>query len=261
MVATRDRAHLLAGCLDALQLALRPGDELLVVDSAGSDDATRRLCEARGVQVLRVDRPGTSRARNAGWRATTAPLVAFTDDDCRPAPGWAEALAGALAEHDLVTGRVVADRAVAAPVSLLDDPVARDLVEPYGHGANCALRRNLLERVGGFDERLGPGTPGRAAEDADLLRRALAAGARGRYEPAAVVVHQQWRTRGQALRLSFEYGRGATASGVSLRQAFWRDALLAAGRDLRAGYVTGVAAGLLRAFGAVRGAARRRGRR
>lgn len=257
VVASRDRAALLAGCLDALTTALRPQDAVLVVDSSSPTAATVDLCRERGVDVLRLDVPGTSRARNAGWRAARTDLVAFTDDDCRPQPGWAAALAAALLDADLVTGRVVADRVVAAPVSLLDDPVPRAMTTPYGHGANCALTRDLLERTGGFDERLGPGAPGRAAEDRDLFARALRAGGQARYEPAAVVVHEQWRTRGQALRLSFAYGRGAAASGVPLSQALWRDGLRAAGRDLRAGYASGTVAGVLRAAGAAVGAVRR----
>jgi len=264
VVATRDRPHLLAGCLDALAATLGPDDELLVVDSAGRTGATGRLCAERGVRVLRASEPGTSRARNAGWRATSAELVAFTDDDCLPAPDWAQVLRTALDTADLVTGRVLPDRAVAAPVSVLDDLRGRDLTvaDLPGHGACCAVRRSLLARVGGFDERLGPGTPLRAAEDGDLFGRVLAAGGRGRYAPEAVVVHRQWRGRGAALRLSFSYGVGqagaAVRAGRPVLPAVWDDGVRAAGRDLRAGYLTGTAAGVLRAAGAVTGAVRGR---
>lgn len=266
-MATRDRAPLLAGLLDALQLALRPCDDVLVVDSASRDDETARTCEARGVRLIRLTQPGTSRARNAGWRACGASLVAFTDDDCRPQPGWTAALSEALQDSDFVTGRVIADRVVAAPVSLLDDDRGRELTErdPVGHGANCAFRRDLLERLDGFDERLGPGTALRAGEDADLFVRALHMGNTGRYEPAAVVVHQQWRGRGRALGASFSYGVGQGGAALrrrsGLRRAVWTDGLGAAGRDLRAGYVTGAAAGALRGAGALVGAVTARLRR
>ncbi|MDQ3503557.1 MAG: glycosyltransferase family 2 protein [Actinomycetota bacterium] len=267
VVATRDRAHLLAGLLDALGQVLRPTDEVLVVDSASRTDATARLCATRGVRVLRVTEPGTSRARNAGWHATSAELVAFTDDDCRPQPGWAAALSDALSDRDFVTGRVLPDRPVAVPISLLDDEHGRDLSERdvVGHGANCAFRRELLERLGGFDERLGPGTALRAGEDGDLLLRALRLGARGRYEPTAVVVHRQWRSRAQALRLSFGYGLGQAGGAVhrdaGVRTAVWDDGFAAAARDIRTGYPTGAVAGLLRGAGALVGAATARRRR
>ncbi|MGZ6827606.1 MAG: glycosyltransferase [Mycobacteriales bacterium] len=260
VLATRDRPELLDGALAALALALRPQDELLVVDSASDGPGTAAVCARHGVAVLRVGRPGTSRARNAGLAATSAPLVAFTDDDCLPQPGWTAALAGAFDDPrvGLVTGRVVADRVVAAPVSLEPSEQPRAFSEPVGHGASCCFRREALTGVGGFAEHLGPGTPGLAGEDADAFRRVLAAGWTGWYEPAALVVHRQWRGRGASVRRSFAYGAGQVAGGAGWREAVWRDALRAAARDARAGYATGAAAGVVRAAGAVRGLVRRR---
>lgn len=260
VLATRDRPHLLEGALIALADVLRPQDHLLVVDSASESPATLGLCKRLGVAVIRAVEPGTSLARNTGLAAATTDLVAFTDDDCLPSPGWTAALAKAFDEPGVgvVTGRVIADREVAAPVSLEESDVARPFSEPVGHGANCCFRRAALLAVGGFDERLGPGTPGRASEDVDAIRRVLSAGWQGRYVPSAVVVHRQWRTRGAAVARSFSYGRGQVAAGGSWRTAVWRDALRPAGRDVRAGYVTGAAAGLMRAAGAATGLVRRR---
>lgn len=260
VVATRDRTELLAGALRALEVALRPGDELLVVDSCPSTGATAALCAQLGIDVLRVDEPGTSRARNAGLAATTAPLVAFTDDDCLPEPDWTARLAAAFTDPSvgLVTGRVVADRVVPAPVSLEESTQARRFDRPVGHGANCCFRREALLAVGGFDEQLGPGARGGAAEDLDAFRRVLAAGWAGWYEPGAVVVHRQWRGRGASVARAFTYGRGQVAAGAGWSDAVWRDALVPAARDARAGYATGVVVGLVRAAGAVSGLARRR---
>jgi GT2 family glycosyltransferase len=260
VVATRDRADLLEGALSALLAVLRPQDELLVVDSASEGPETVELCAELKVRCLRVGEAGTSHARNAGLTATVAPLVAFTDDDCRPAEGWTAALAGAFADPrvGLVTGRVLPDQDVPAPVSLELSTEARAFSAPVGHGANCCFRREALLAVGGFDERLGPGTPGRAAEDVEAFRRVLAAGWQGWYEPSAVVVHLQWRSRGASVRRAYAYGVGQASSGGTFRTAVWRDALLPAARDVRSGYATGAASGLLRAAGAVRGLARRR---
>lgn len=259
VVATRDRADLLEGALRAILAVLRPVDELLVIDSASRGDQTLRLCGRLGVRVQRVEEPGTSMARNTGLVATTAPLVAFTDDDCLPQAGWTAGLAGAFGDPKVgvVTGRVVADRQVAAPVSLEESTEPHSFGEPIGHGANCCFRREALLAVGGFDEELGPGTPGRAGEDVDAFRRVLAAGWTGCYEPKAVVVHRQWRTRGASVRLAYSYGVGQVAAGATWRTAVWRDALVPAVRDLRAGYGTGAAVGVVRAAGAVRGLVRR----
>jgi cellulose synthase/poly-beta-1,6-N-acetylglucosamine synthase-like glycosyltransferase len=260
VVATRDRADLLEGALEALLAVLRPVDELLVVDSGSLGAETRELCARLNVRYLRVGVPGTSHARNAGLTATVSPLVAFTDDDCRPAEGWTAALAGAFADPaiGLVTGRVLPDRDVPAPVSLELSTEARGFTSPIGHGANCCFRREALLAVGGFDETLGPGARGRAAEDVEAFRRVLSSGWRGWYEPSAVVVHLQWRTRGASVRRAYAYGVGQASSGGTFRTAVWRDALVPAARDARAGYPTGAASGLARAAGAVRGLARRR---
>src|SRR5205823_3016543 len=88
------RPDLLQRCLAALLAQnLAPADyEIIVADDAASDE-TRRIVElsaavpaARYVPV--TGRHGPAAARNRGWRAARAPIVAFTDDDCVPDPGW-----------------------------------------------------------------------------------------------------------------------------------------------------------------------------
>jgi GT2 family glycosyltransferase len=103
----------------------------------------------------------------------------------------------------------------------------------------------LLLRVGGFDERLGAGSPGGSGEDMDLLYRLLRAGARIRYEPQAVIYHER-QPRDRRLASRSAYGRGIGACcGLWLR-----------GRDLHA---LGVLAGWLRMRGGMAaGAVRRR---
>lgn len=272
VVATRDRPAFVGALLEHLVPALRPCDELVVVDSASRDDAVRRTAEAAGVRVVRCDRPGVSRARNAGVAATTAPLIAMTDDDCLPEPGWTERVEAAFDAPDVgfVTGRVVADRQVAQVLSVIDDGVARRFdaaADPatVGHGANMAWRRVAFEAIGGFDEVLGPGARLRYAEEHDAFWRALRAGWRGRYHPDAVVVHRQWRDRREFLRVKYGYGYGSGAFAGKITRldpregrrlfvdAVWRKGLRQAWVDLRAGYETGAAGALVKAAGAVAG--------
>jgi GT2 family glycosyltransferase len=87
-----------------------------------------------------------------------------------------------------------------------------------GSGANTAVRRDWLERIGGFNERLGAGSGGQSAEDVDLLYRLLRAGATVRYEPDAIVYHE--RTDATERRAtSWRYGFGlGTFCGLSARQ-------------------------------------------
>src|SRR5262249_38766569 len=78
--------------------------DVVIVDD-GSRDATPQILEAAMAGPLRlrtITQPegrGAGAARNIGWRATQSPLIAFTDDDCRPDPEWLETLAPALRGH------------------------------------------------------------------------------------------------------------------------------------------------------------------
>lgn len=275
VVVSRDRPALLASSLAALAAAVPAGVEVLVVDSASRTPQTRRVAEGAGRRCLRVNAPGASRARNAGLAATATPIVAFTDDDCEPEPGWVLRLAAAFADPRVgfATGRVLAGPGPGHPVSVLDratparaDPGGASAV--LGHAANLAVRRAAWTDVGGFDEVLGAGGRLRAAEDQDLLLRLVRAGWAGCYVPDAVVAHRCWRTRRAVVRLAVAYGCGQGALAVKrvrldgraarplLRAALWQDGVGAALRDARSGYELGVLCGLARAAGALEGGLR-----
>jgi glycosyltransferase involved in cell wall biosynthesis len=264
VVPTRNRPARLRSCLAALTAVLHDGDEILVVDSASDTGETAAVAKESDARVLRLDAPGASRARNAGWKAAHHPLVAFTDDDCLPQPGWLDALASHV-DAGFVTGRVEAPAPVDRPVAVKTDtePAALDASspEPLGASNNLLVRRELLERVGGFDERLGPGTWPAAAEDLALFDRMLHAGGRGRYEPAALVLHEQWRQRRQLVRLDWGYGKGQGARIALLhrldrsrsrerrRHLLWDEGASSALRDLRAGYEFGALTTAVRTVG------------
>ena len=276
IICTRDRPALLRGAIAAAQAVCRPGDELVVVDSA-SRDATgvALVVERAGVRLERCSDPGVSRARNAGAAATSAPVLAFTDDDCRPQPGWTAAIAAAFGRREmgLVTGRVVPDRAGGKVLSVHLDECPRTLSaydDPAqaGSGANMAVRRGAFDAVGGFDEEFGPGARFPAAEDHELFWRVLRAGFAGSYVPDAVVVHEQWRGAGAFLRANFRYGvgSGALAARVASVDRPRGRQLLRAGvvergvgralTHLRSGYELGAVAAALTGAGAASGALR-----
>ena len=125
--------------------------------------------------------------RNAAWRAARADLVLFTDDDCRPAPDWVERAVELAGAHPgaILQGRTLPDPAESA--TLLGAPWARtQLVEPvtlWAETCNIAYPRELLERIGGFDEEMLVG------EDTDLALRAQDVGARILAAPEMLVLH------------------------------------------------------------------------
>ena len=88
-------------------------------------------------------------------------------------------------------------------------------------GPNIAVPRRLFVEIGGYDERLGPGTRFPSAEDHDLSLRLLDAGCEVRHVPDAVVLHRSWRTRRQLLRLRWAYARGV--GGFYAKHASLRD--------------------------------------
>lgn len=270
VIPTRNRPTWLRTCLDALLPLLRDEDEVIVVDSASTTPETAEVARQAGVRLVRAERPGASLARNVGWRAATHDLIAFIDDDVTVLPGWAEACAAALSRPDSewMTGWIgVSPEQMHLPepnpVMLRPEPrlLDRNCDGALGASANCGFRRSALEQSGGFDERFGPGTWVAAAEDQELFDRLVLAGCPGYYEPAARVYHDQWRTRRQALRLHWNYGKGMGArlarlwrSDRALARRISREVIVAGTlanfvRALRDGYQTGAIFAVLRFVG------------
>jgi GT2 family glycosyltransferase len=168
--------------------------EVIVVDN-GSDAATGAMLsgesERPGLRLRAVRNEvtlGPAGGRNSGWRLARAPLVAFTDDDCAPERGW---LAAGLRAHARDPGAVIQGVTRPDPSELdQDGPLSRTvLVETLGpqyEACNIFYPRELLEALGGFDERYGK-LP--AGEDTDLAWRAIERGARTALAGDAVVLH------------------------------------------------------------------------
>jgi GT2 family glycosyltransferase len=196
VVATHNRPERLARLLTALRGQDLPADrfELVVVDD-GSPPATGAVLEAelaRGELSLRVVRnnnpSGPAGARNAGWPLARATLVAFTDDDCTPVPGW---LSSALDAAARTPGAIIQGPTEPHPderdrISLFTHTVVQRQLGPNYETCNIFYPREILEALGGFDETFGPGSAG---EDTDLAWRALAEGHAAVFAPAAQVFH------------------------------------------------------------------------
>ncbi|TFW33616.1 glycosyltransferase family 2 protein [Massilia horti] len=195
VVPTCGRQDLLDRCLDALtRQTLAPSRfEVIVVDDGPSHDTLRLVANWRLRTALRggprlfyianAGPHGPAAARNRGWRAAQAPLVAFTDDDTVPSPDWLAAGLGAFLDGvDALCGRI--------EMPLPDQPTdyernARELEDAQFVTANCFCRKSVLEALDGFDERFT--APWR--EDSDLHFRLLEMHARVVHAPQALVVH------------------------------------------------------------------------
>jgi len=197
VVPTRDRPERLRRLLDGLrrQTLGEARFEVLVCDDASGAPGVADVLAAAGehldLRVLRHDAPrGPAVARNTAWRRARGRLVAFVDDDCVPEPRWLEALVdawerGAGAGAAVVQGRVEPDPAeYPATFGPFSTTLWVKEAGPRFETANVAYPRELLERLGGFDEALVI-----AGEDTDLGWRAIEAGATVVWAGDALVHH------------------------------------------------------------------------
>jgi glycosyltransferase involved in cell wall biosynthesis len=218
VIPARNAAATIGRTLAALREQSRPAAEVVVVDD-GSSDETVAVASRAGVRVLRQAAEGPAQARNRGAAATSAPLLAFVDADCFPAPGWLEAGARALGGADLVQGAVLPERP--------PGPFERTLWVRRRSGlwesANLFVRRDLFDRIGGFEEWIEPAIGKAIAEDMWLGWRAFRAGAALRFAADALVHHAVFPRGpvGYALeRRRLRYFPAAAAQMPELRDAF-----------------------------------------
>jgi GT2 family glycosyltransferase len=195
VVPSHGRPERLRVLLDALagQTLQRERWEVVVVHTYDRDVTSElldrhELTRADLLRHIRMERSEgrPSRQRNAGWRIARGSLVVFTDDDCRPDPRWLERLVAAAQANP---GKIVQGATLPDPREehLFSRPHVRTLqVDPPSREVqtcNVVYERELLERLGGFDERAITG------EDIDLSIRAREAGAGLVGVPWAVTYH------------------------------------------------------------------------
>jgi glycosyltransferase involved in cell wall biosynthesis len=212
VVPVHNGSRSLPGLLEALdrQTAAPELFEVLVVDDCSTDD-TAAVVEASTATLVRAPaRRGSYVARNLGAAAARGGALAFTDADCVPADDWIERGIAAIGAEgaDLVAGRV--------DVPLGENPTTAALLDftryldqerhvrehGFGATANLWLRRDVLDTLGGFNERLTTGG------DLEVGNRALARGFELRYDADVVVTHQPRSRVGQLARKGFRLGFG-----------------------------------------------------
>ena len=232
------RVDLLERAMRSVAACAYPSVEVIVVDNRRRDDAPIPAFPGLDNVRIEVERfPGASAARNRGAAAARGEIVAFTDDDVEVDPRWLRALGVAFTldtDLDAVGGMVrPAELETEAQlwfeeffggftkafvprrwsVALADnsDPFFPYAAGHFGAGNNMAVRRATLERVGGFDVRLGAGTLARGAEDLKVFIDVLLAGGTVAFVPSALVRHYHRRTPREFREQVFGYGVGIAA--------------------------------------------------
>lgn len=226
IVCSVDRFDPLERLFASLQRQVHPDFEVVLVDQ--NDDARlhpliTRFAGAFKIRHVTSER-GLSRARNVGIAQAEGELIAFPDDDCWYEPETLATVAAVFHERpdlDIATGRTLdADgRPSVSPTGDKETEITRANYLVCGNSNGIFLRRSTMERIGGFDERLGVGaaTPFQSGEEADLLLRAVALGERLVYIPRIVVHHDQVED-GPAKRQIARAGKYGAGFGALLRK-------------------------------------------
>jgi len=220
IIPTYERAGQLSVCLGALAAQDYPRDrfEVLVVDDGSAtspDGSVGTFRHQLNVRLLKQLHSGPAAARNHGAAQAKGAFLAFTDDDCAPAPGWLQSLATCFVScSDCALGGRTINELANNPYSTVSQLVVDYL---YAHwnsdpehatfftSNNLALPAQSFHAVGGFDA----GWTHPAGEDRELCDRLISRGYRLMYAPDALVRHAHPLTFRTFWRQHFNYGRGA----------------------------------------------------
>jgi GT2 family glycosyltransferase len=208
IIPVHNRADLLERLLDTVCAQTLPFAEVVVVDDASTDGAGD-LARARGCRVIAMaQNAGFARTVNRGWKTAATEWVAILNSDVELDSRWLERLSSGVGEASFATGTIF-DAKKRQTIDGTYDLVSRAACpwrasqgESVGHGGSsaiaiapgtaCVFRRNVLERLNGFDESFGS-----YLEDVDLGLRCLREGFTGVYIPDALAYHHGSATLGQ----------------------------------------------------------------
>lgn len=235
VVCTRNRAAQLANCIRQILACTDKGFELIIVDNAPDDDATRMVvAQFPQVRYVLEPRKGLDIARNTGAQAASGEIIAYTDDDVLVPENWISKLREAFYHPQImaVTGLVIPHVLKTKAQYIFERnwgfnkgylPVLFDrkyfLAKlPYGvpvwdigAGANMAFRKAAFQLAGYFDERLDVGASG-CSGDSEMWYRILAEGWSCYYDPALYVFHEHRDTMESLSKQLFSYMRGQVSS-------------------------------------------------
>ena len=237
IICTANRGDSLVPTVDSLLRYGKHLQELLIVDQS-KDDRTFRAIEDQidGVRVryMKMDVSGKGKAINLGIAEARGEIIFQTDDDCEIYEGTVEAHLAIFEKYPevaLTYGQVLPaehdpNQGFIPSYHLEADHLARtikDKPQTRGIGANTAFRKEVIQKLGGFDPELGPGGKFRACIDGDMTIRCLLAG-HAVYETCeSRVLHFGFRnwSQGRTLARNAFYGIGASFI-KPVRYGYWR---------------------------------------
>ena len=234
VICSRNRPRLLFETVESVLRGKHVPTEMIIVDQSDESHQelsilkTERPCEIRYIHSKTV---GVGAGRNVGITLSRNVLLIFLDDDMFVEADWFGNLVQAVMKAgpcSVISGQVLSGESEVpggkAPSIMKDQQpaiykgrIGKDVL----YTGNMGAHRSVFDKVGFFDERLGPGTRFPAAEDNDLGYRLLEQGYSICYAPEAVVYHRAWRSERESLSLEWRYGVGRGA--YYAKHMSWRD--------------------------------------
>lgn len=234
-VCTRNRTDDLKKCLESLMALPDSNQEIIVIDNAPSDSKTQELVSRYflGVRYILESRPGLDIARNTAIDEAKNEIIVFIDDDAVADRCWLREIIKPFKRE-----RVACVTGMTQPLELLHEgQEAFERYSPFckgytrkvydtssnplttggiGAGVNMAIRKNLVEKIGCFDESLDAGTPTQSGGDHEYFTRILRSGYYIVYQPSALNWHRHRRTMADTRKAIYGYGVGMYAYWTKL---------------------------------------------
>ncbi|MEM6751423.1 MAG: glycosyltransferase [Cyanobacteria bacterium P01_C01_bin.38] len=220
VIPTYNRPERLAGCLESLTQLEYPREffEVIVVDDGSKiplAPVVERFKDSLEITLIKQKNQGPATARNTGAKQAKGNFLAFTDDDCKPAPNWLETIAANFANApDCLIGGKTINILSNNPFSTASQELINYLYSYYNANPqkatffasnNIAISTQHFHEIGGFDTTY----PRAAAEDREFCDRWLQYGNQMVYAPEVQVYHAHKLTLSSYWRQHFFYGRGA----------------------------------------------------
>jgi GT2 family glycosyltransferase len=211
VICTYNGSATLAGSIEAALALDYPDYEVIVVCDGCTDRSAQIAASYERLRVIETPQQGLAAARNAGMEAATGEIIAYIDDDALADPDWLRHLArtfdagkfaavggpNVLPPESTWIAECVANAPGGPTHVLVSDRDAEHIP-----GCNMAIRKEVLERIGGFDPQFRA-----AGDDVDVCWRLLDAGERIAFAPGAVVLHHRRATVRGYLRQQRGYGK------------------------------------------------------
>jgi GT2 family glycosyltransferase len=211
VICTYNGSATLRECLEGVLTLRYPDYEVIVVSDGSTDKSAQIAGEYLGVRVIETPQEGLASARNTGMRAATGEIVAYIDDDAIPDRDWLIHLAATFAHGSFAAvggPNVLPPNSGAVAQCVANAPggpthvLVSDCDAEHIPGCNMAIRKDALERIGGFDPQFRA-----AGDDVDVCWRLLDSGERIAFSPGATVLHHRRRTVRAYLRQQRGYGK------------------------------------------------------